>query len=127
MLFDAWQWDTDREPPKYDAERDGVPIGAAWYRLFTQGTAQRGYIAEVVPELAIAVVDSARGSGTGRRLMERLVEQARTESRRGISLHVNGNNQKALRMYESLGFAESCRDAIGPVMLLSLGDHPSDP
>jgi ribosomal protein S18 acetylase RimI-like enzyme len=147
MLFDAWQWDPERVRPDYEvwlatnpdpespyvntfggrhgdagfvAERDGVAIGAAWYRLFDPETAQRGFVADGVPELAVAVEAPARGVGVGRRLMEALIEQARKERRPAISLHVNANNTRALRMYQSLGFVETRRDDVGLVMVLVL-------
>jgi ribosomal protein S18 acetylase RimI-like enzyme len=45
--------------------------------------------------------------------MEALTEDARSQGRPGISLHVNGNNRRALRMYQSLGFFEIRRDDVG--------------
>ena len=41
------------------AEQDG-PVGAAWYRTYTEADHGYGFVAEDVPELAIAVVASRR-------------------------------------------------------------------
>jgi GNAT superfamily N-acetyltransferase len=50
------------------------------------------------------VDDSARGSGLGRALLERVVELARERRCRRIELDVNDNNDPALALYRSLGF-----------------------
>jgi ribosomal protein S18 acetylase RimI-like enzyme len=50
------------------------------------------------------VLDSARGSGLGRALMELAIEQARARGCRRIELDVNDNNEAALALYRSLGF-----------------------
>src|SRR5712672_1858419 len=54
------------------AEQDG-PVGAAWYRTFTEANHGHGFVAEDVPELAIAVIASRRHEGIGRRLLVDLV------------------------------------------------------
>ena len=53
---------------------DGAPVGAAWYRMFTEAGHGFGFVAADVPELAIAVVASRRRAGIGRRLLSGLVE-----------------------------------------------------
>src|SRR3954454_15271036 len=50
------------------------------------------------------VLESARGSGLGRALLELAVEQARERGCRRIELDVNDNNDAALALYRSLGF-----------------------
>lgn len=50
------------------------------------------------------VHESARGSGIGRALVERVVERATARGCRRIELDVNDNNAAALALYRSLGF-----------------------
>jgi ribosomal protein S18 acetylase RimI-like enzyme len=50
------------------------------------------------------VLESARGSGLGRALLEATVEQARERGCRRIELDVNDNNDAALALYRSVGF-----------------------
>ena len=84
------------------AEQDG-PVGAAWYRTFTKAEHGHGFIAEDVPELAIAVVASRRHQGIGRRLLVDLVDASVAQGYAAISLSVDeGNPARAL--YESTGF-----------------------
>jgi len=50
------------------------------------------------------VLESARGSGLGRALVDRAVQEARERGCRRIELDVNDNNAGALALYRSLGF-----------------------
>ncbi len=84
------------------AEQDG-PVGAAWYRTFTQASHGHGFVAEDVPELAIAVVASRRHEGIGRQLLADLIETSVAHGYRAISLSVDRDNP-ARRLYESSGF-----------------------
>src|SRR5215475_3671805 len=69
------------------AEQDG-PIGAAWFRTFTEVGPGLGFVAEDVPELAIAVVETRRHEGIGRRLLVQLIEASNTQGHRALSLCV---------------------------------------
>lgn len=81
----------------------GASIGAAWYRFWTRDDHSYGFVAEDVPELAIAVAPGWRGRGVGRRLIEALLEQARSQGVLAASLSVEQDNP-ALRLYEAAGF-----------------------
>ena len=50
------------------------------------------------------VLESARGTGLGRALLERVVTEARERGCRRIELDVNDNNDAALALYRSVGF-----------------------
>jgi ribosomal protein S18 acetylase RimI-like enzyme len=84
------------------AEQDG-PVGAAWYRTFTEASPGIGFVAEDVPELAIAVIASRRREGIGRRLLMSLIEASVANGHPALSLSVNADNP-ARGLYESVGF-----------------------
>jgi ribosomal protein S18 acetylase RimI-like enzyme len=84
------------------AEQDG-PVGAAWYRTYTETIHGYGFVAEDVPELSIAVITTRRHEGIGRRLLIGLIDASAARGHPALSLSVNANNP-ARRLYESLGF-----------------------
>ena len=84
------------------AEQDG-PIGAAWYRMYTEVTHGHGFVAEEIPELSIAVIASRRHEGIGRRLLVDLIEASVAQGYPAISLSVNDANPARV-LYESVGF-----------------------
>ena len=82
----------------------GFPVGAAWYRLFKENRRGYGFVDEATPELSIAVVPSRRGHGIGGELMTALLDQARSEGYKTISLSV-AKDSPAIGLYERYGFA----------------------
>jgi ribosomal protein S18 acetylase RimI-like enzyme len=84
------------------AERDG-PVGAAWYRIHTEESHGYGFVSEAVPELSIAVLESHRREGIGRRLLVELVSASVAQGHPALSLSVSADNP-ARRLYESVGF-----------------------
>jgi GNAT superfamily N-acetyltransferase len=84
------------------AEQDG-PVGAAWYRAFTEASHGFGFVAQDVPELAIAVIASRRHEGIGRRLLVDLIEASVAQGHPALSLSVVEANP-ARHLYESVGF-----------------------
>ena len=84
------------------AEQDG-PLGAAWYRTFTEASHGYGYISEDVPELSIAVIASRRRDGIGRRLLIDLINASVDQGYSALSLSVAEENP-ARGLYESVGF-----------------------
>ena len=118
MLRHAFYWRTpvgDEEPPltRYvngwgrPGDRslivfdEFVPVGAAWYRLFTGEDAGFGFVDEQTPELAIAVVPSRRGGGLGGQLMDALLARAREQGHTAVSLSAEKGMTK---LYERYGF-----------------------
>jgi len=83
---------------------DGFPVGAAWYRLFRAGQPGYGFVDERTPELAIAVVPSARGRGVGSALLDALLATARAQGHAAVSLSVDKLNRGAIELYERRGF-----------------------
>ena len=84
------------------AEQDG-PVGAAWYRTFTEASHGYGFVAADVPELAIAVIASRRHEGIGRRLLIDLINASIGQGYPALSLSVREENP-ARGLYESNGF-----------------------
>jgi ribosomal protein S18 acetylase RimI-like enzyme len=82
---------------------DGECLGAAWYRLLSSGDPGFGFLDEATPELSIGVVPDRRGQGIGSALLTRLIEQARNEGFRSLSLSVSPENP-AVALYRRHGF-----------------------
>ena|SRR5690625_1824928 len=84
------------------AEIQGKPAGAVWWRYHTAAAPAYGYVADDIPEIAIALAPSARGNGLGRKLI-RAAKSELAASTNQISLSVEADNF-ARKLYESEGF-----------------------
>ncbi|WP_026694132.1 GNAT family N-acetyltransferase [Peribacillus kribbensis] len=96
-----WGRDGDRA---LVAVRNEQPIGAVWYRLFTEENKGYGYVDDHTPELGISVIKEARGTGAGKALMRAIVEQAGADGYDALSLSVDPVNTEAVNLYKQLGF-----------------------
>lgn len=128
MLYEAASWDPERprcpvdevlgDPHMaryiHDWGRQGdtamiaetlhpEPIGAAWYRLFTQAEQGYGYIDASIPELTIGVTPQYRGQGVGTALIAALLNVAHDEGVSAMSLSVEFTNP-AVALYDRHGF-----------------------
>jgi ribosomal protein S18 acetylase RimI-like enzyme len=81
----------------------GEPVGAAWYRLFSQESHGFGFVDAETPEVAIAVRGAFRGLGLGSALLEALIARARERGAPALSLSVEGDNP-AVQLYERASF-----------------------
>lgn len=82
-----------------------APIGAAWYRFWTDENHSYGYVSPEVPELAIAVAAEHRGRGVGTMLMSGLFLAAFRHGVAQLSLSVERDNP-AVGLYRAFGFRE---------------------
>jgi GNAT superfamily N-acetyltransferase len=129
MLFEAFFWRPEVERPRFQdfmqspefkklmshwgrpgdraviAEASGHPIGAAWYRTWTQDEHSYGFVDEKTPEMGMGVRADERGFGLGRRLLRALIEQARLDDYEALSLSVEPDNFSR-QLYSSEGFAK---------------------
>jgi ribosomal protein S18 acetylase RimI-like enzyme len=85
-------------------EGSGDLVGAAWYRLFDESDHGFGFVSATVPEVGIAVTPAYRGRGIGLRLMSALIELAAASGHPALSLGVEKEDARAIRLYEKLGF-----------------------
>ena len=104
----------------------GFPVGAAWYRLFGHDKPGYGFVDEHTPELAIAVVPSARGKGIGSALLDALLGRARSDGYPAISLSVDCNNAGAIELYARHGFTRVGEDEDSLTMLADLQPTPTN-
>lgn len=79
------------------ARRDGIAIGCGALRVDAEGYGEvkRMYVAP-----------AARGGRIGRRLLDRIEEQARAEGLAVLRLETGVHQAEALALYRKLGFAE---------------------
>ena len=143
MLFEAFFWDptgvrpaleTFRNQPEFVKQlggwgrhgdrcvfaiKDGMRVGAAWFRLWTPETHSYGFVDPGTPEVGIGVRREFRGEGVGRRLLGQLTEVAREDGCPALSLSVSPGN-RARRLYESMGFRKVGEAGTSWTMLLDL-------
>ena len=70
------------------------------------GYAGLDHAGEVSDVMTIAVVERARGTGLGRRLLEELVARARSAGAQRLLLEVRADNEPARGLYAARGFVE---------------------
>jgi len=85
------------------AERNHVPVGAAWARQFGLEENPTYYAGPDIPEVSIAVLREERGSGIGESLLHHLAILAAKRGVIGLCLNVRDSNP-ALRLYERVGY-----------------------
>jgi GNAT superfamily N-acetyltransferase len=85
------------------ADRAGHPVGMAVLH-YAVSTA----LGEKVATLEdVIVTQSARGGGIGKQLMAAIIERARADGARRITLLTDHDNKTAQRLYTSFGFERS--------------------
>lgn len=84
-------------------DRSGGPLGASWYRVFSESEPGYGFVDAATPELSIAVEPTSRGRGVGEALLRELVRIARVRGVGAVSLSVEPDNP-ARHLYEKVGF-----------------------
>jgi GNAT superfamily N-acetyltransferase len=143
MLYEAARWNPDwpREPMaevlddpvlrRYHegwgrpgdggmiAELDGDPVGAAWYRLFTEDAPGYGFVDEKTPEVSIAVQPLHRRKGIGGTLLRAAMVNAREEGHQTLSLSVAVHNRSRM-LYQRVGFEKVGEQGESWTMLVNL-------
>jgi len=143
MLYEAARWNPDwpREPMaevlddpvlrRYHedwgrpgdggmvAELDDTPVGAAWYRLFTEDAPGYGYVDEKTPEVSIAVQPLHRRKGIGGTLLRAAMVGAREEGYQTLSLSVAVHNRSRM-LYQRVGFEKVGERGESWTMLVNL-------
>lgn len=87
------------------ASTSSIPIGAAWYRYWTEGNCTRGFLDANTPELVIGVHRDYRHQGVGTKMIEWLIDCASRHAIPRISLSVSKDNY-AINLYRQQGFLE---------------------
>ena len=130
MLYEAVFWRASVDKPSFEeglaypevskaladwGKRDGdtavvatmnsIPVGAAWYRFWTDSNFTRGYLDEGTPVLVIGVHSDYRHQGIGKKMIEWLIDYASKHSIQKISLSVSKDNY-AIDLYKQQGFLE---------------------
>jgi len=143
MLFEAFFWNPEMDRPDFDdfmkhpefkkllsswgrsgdiaiiAEVDNLPVGAAWFRYWTEENHSYGFVDENTPELGIAVKNNFRSQGIGRALLCDLIEVARDKGNKTLSLSVDPNNY-ACTLYGKEGFVKIGESGTSWTLLLYL-------
>jgi ribosomal protein S18 acetylase RimI-like enzyme len=82
---------------------NSMPVGASWYRFWTDDNFIRGYIDEITPVLVIGVHRNYRHQGVGTKLIKWLIDDASKRAIQRMSLMVSKDNY-AINLYRQQGF-----------------------
>ena len=146
MLYEAVFWRASANKPSFEqglaypdvskiladwGERDGdtavvatinsIPIGASWYRFWTDDNFINGYIDEITPVLVIGVHSDYRHQGIGKKMMDWLIDYASKHSIQKISLSVSKDNY-AINLYKQQGFLEYADKGDALIMVRNIQD-----
>jgi L-amino acid N-acyltransferase YncA len=83
----------------------GHRVGAGWIRIFRETAPGYGFIDENTPELTVAVVPTRQGEGIGVELLRGLLDRARADAYRAVSVSVEKNHPE-VALFESEGFEQ---------------------
>jgi ribosomal protein S18 acetylase RimI-like enzyme len=100
---------------------DGRPVGATWWRFFTEHDPGFGFVDAATPEISIGVTPGFRRRGLGTALLEALIDEARQLDIPTLSLSVEADNP-AHSLYRRLGFVIRSRPVGSLTMILKLTD-----
>jgi len=98
---------------------NSMPVGAAWYRYWTDDNNINGYVEPATPVIVIAVRHDYRHQGIGGKMIDWLVKRASVQGIQRLSLSVSEDNY-ALNLYRQHGFLEYADFGDGYLMVRSL-------
>ena len=113
-------WMRDGDDGVIAETSDGTFVGMAFCRLFPDGEDAQGFVDPDTPELAVGVETEYRGLGVGRTLLQHLHASRLAAGVARMSLSVDADN-RAVRLYESLGYNQVQGHGDGIVMAKELG------
>lgn len=99
-------------------DNSGTPVGTVWYRLFSRKDRGYGFVNDDTPGLGIAIKKEVRGNGLGTQLMHSIIDEAKSNNFKSLSLSLDGDNTNAINLYHRLGFVEKGREGTSITMLL---------
>jgi ribosomal protein S18 acetylase RimI-like enzyme len=102
----------------YIAYTNDGAVGAVWIRLLKDEQKGYGYVDDNTPELSIAVLPEFRNQGLGSKLLNVIINDARSIYGT-ISLSVTKGNP-ARQLYERLGFIELSENENDKIMIKDL-------
>jgi GNAT superfamily N-acetyltransferase len=100
---------------------DDRPVGAAWWRFFSEQDPGFGFVDTATPEISIGVTPGSRRRGYGTALLEALIDEARRLGIPALSLSVETDNP-ARSLYQRLGFVTHGHTVGSLTMTLKLTD-----
>ncbi|WP_235753936.1 GNAT family N-acetyltransferase [Psychrobacillus sp. INOP01] len=100
------EWGRKGDTALIAIDENNRAVGAVWYRLFDESNKGYGFVDNRTPELGIAVTKEARGLGIGTLLMKKIIQQAKEDGYKSLSLSVDPENTHAVYIYKQLGFKD---------------------
>jgi L-amino acid N-acyltransferase YncA len=87
------------------AMEGGHRIGAGWFRLFRESAPGYGFVDDHTPEVTVVVVPSRQGEGIGELLLGALIERARADAFRALSVSIEKGDEE-IAAFEAEGFEQ---------------------